>query len=120
MLDDGALQVAHGLGSGGFFAICLAAAGTLELEALPLAYWGDVPEDVVVLTIVASAVLVDDRPLEQLLAVAGPCAGTSRPVDASALADQRAVVEAVHPLEGKRFAATFPDAAERVLRVRVP
>ena len=28
VLDDGALQVAHGLGSGGFFAICLAAAGT--------------------------------------------------------------------------------------------
>jgi hypothetical protein len=119
-LGDGALQVAHGLGSGGCFALCIAAASTLELEALPLAYWGAIPEELVVRLIVASAVLVDGRPLEEHLALSGACTGVDRPVDASPLADQYAVVEAAHPAEGEHFVATFPDAEQHELRVRVP
>ncbi|MFN2531944.1 MAG: hypothetical protein ABR555_11660 [Pyrinomonadaceae bacterium] len=55
----GRVVLGHFLGTGGFQALLLPAHGEIHLRALPISYWGDVPDDLRVEIIVAKRLIIN-------------------------------------------------------------
>src|SRR2546423_8957186 len=55
----GRVVLGHFLGTGGFQALLLPAHAEIHLRALPISYWGDVPDDLRVEIIVAKRLMID-------------------------------------------------------------
>jgi hypothetical protein len=55
----GRVVLGHFLGTGGFQALLLPAHAEIHLRALPISYWGDVPDDLALEIIVAKRLMID-------------------------------------------------------------
>jgi hypothetical protein len=105
----GRVAVAHFIGDGGFYAAQVPADSELRLNQLPISYWGELPEELALELVMAGALLLDDRPAQNAFSLT-LLSDPGAEVDASPLADQRAVVEAVAPPAGEAFVAEWVDA----------
>lgn len=117
-LTPGPIHVLHGLGDGGFFALAVPGGQERELRSLPLVFWGDVPDRVTLNLACASTITVGDQPISEALAVElGP--EVIGPVDATPLADQRAVVQAIEAPLDAALKIAFANLVTRSLTVEL-
>lgn len=100
-VGDGPLPVVHGTGPSGFFGLLLAAGTEVDLEQVPVAVWGQLPEAVELHVTTAAGLAVEGTELAGRFDLR-PFRGTQGPVDASSLTDQRGVVDVLEaPLDGR-------------------
>lgn len=55
----GRVIIGHFLGTGGFQALLLPAHAEIHLRALPISYWGEVPDDLLIEVLVAKRLMID-------------------------------------------------------------
>jgi hypothetical protein len=73
----GRVVLGHFLGTGGFQALLLPAHAEIHLRALPISYWGDVPDDLGVEIIVARRLMIDGEPARKWFEVNPMCSTTA-------------------------------------------
>lgn len=113
---NGRAAVARFLGEDGFAALLLPGGAELALTGYPVEFWGEPPAQVDLELVTAGALLLDGRPLEDQVALDLLC-DRKAAVDATPLADQRAVVESLGGGPTERLTAELVDAQRTGCRV---
>jgi hypothetical protein len=73
----GRVVLGHFLGTGGFQALLLPAHAEIRLRALPISYWGDVPDDLSVEIIVAKRLMIDGESARRWFQVNPMCSASA-------------------------------------------
>lgn len=112
----GRVAVARFLGEDGFATLLIPGGADLTLTGFPVEFWGEPPAQVDFELVTAGALLLDGRPLEDQVALDLLC-DREAAVDATPLADQRAVVESLGGGPTARLTAELVDAQTTGCRV---
>jgi hypothetical protein len=114
----GRVAVARFLGEDGFAGLLTPGRAELALMSFPVEYWGEPPDHADFELVTARALLLDGRPLEDLVALDLLCDREAE-VDATPLEDQRAVVESLGGGPTTRLTAELVDLRTTACRVEL-
>ena len=114
---QGRIMVTRFAGTRGFFALILPAGSRLELNNLPLEYWGELPGELTIPVAIGEELKIAGQAAETWLDI-NLQSDEGAVVDAEALADQLAVIKS-NSLAGKDRVAVELGAAEYI-RLIVP
>lgn len=114
---SGRIAAVTAIGDTDAIAVLVPASGGLTLAGVPLSYWGDPPEALELELLTAAELLVDGRPLAELLErtlASDPDAD----VDAATLAGQMAAVDSLDTRGGPALELTLVEPEREVVSVR--
>lgn len=109
LAGKGRVAAARFSGDPGFIALIVPGSSEIRLNRLPVAYWGEVPDEVELELATAEKLLADGRAAEELFGV-DPLSDAGAEVDASPLADDAGVVHVSRPSDGRAFTVEWVGA----------
>jgi hypothetical protein len=111
----GRVVLGHFLGTGGFQALLLPAHAEIHLRALPISYWGDVPDDLGVEIIVAKGLTIDGVPAQKWFQV-DPMCSTSADIT-EAISGRTRMLHSRHTTDNKEVATVIDEDRRLTLPV---
>jgi len=103
----GRVVLGHFLGTGGFQALLLPAHAEIHLRALPISYWGDVPDDLGVEIIVARRLMINGEPARKWFQV-NPMCSTSADIT-EAISGRTRMLHSRHTSDNKEVTTVIDE-----------